>query len=274
MNLGKTNQKTALVFIFFLFIGVLAQQNVQNLNENYTANSNISYKDGEYLKFRIHFGVINAGYATLNLSNSNRNGQDLYHAVGKGWTVGSAKLFYVVNDTYESYFTKDKVKPIFHKRRVDEDGYLIRRDKYFDYEKNIVTVDDLQSNSKKTYPINNVQDMVSAIYYLRNLDIENIKPGSEATLNLFLDGETFPFRLKFIKKDVIRTKFGKVKTWKVRPMVQKGRVFESQESLSIWVTDDENKIPIRIKASLAVGSIKADLDAYSGLANSFPIIMD
>jgi len=73
---------------------------------------------------------------------------------------------------------------------------------------------------------------------------------------------------------VIRTKFGKVKTWKVRPMVQKGRVFESQESLSIWVTDDENKIPIRIKASLAVGSIKADLDAYSGLANSFPIIMD
>jgi hypothetical protein len=180
----------------------------------------------------------------------------------------------VVNDTYESYFTKDKVKPIFHKRRVDEDGYLIRRDKYFDYEKNIVTVDDLQNNSKKSFPINNVQDMVSAIYYLRNLDLKNIKPGSEATLNLFLDGETFPFKLKFIKKDVIRTKFGKVKTWKVQPMVQKGRVFESQESLSIWVTDDENKIPIRIKASLAVGSIKADLNAYSGLANSFPIIMD
>jgi len=176
MNLGKTNQKTALVFIFFLFIGVLAQQNVQNLNENYTANSNISYKDGEYLKFRIHFGVINAGYATLNLSNSNRNGQDLYHAVGKGWTVGSAKLFYVVNDTYESYFTKDKVKPIFHKRRVDEDGYLIRRDKYFDYEKNIVTVDDLQNNSKKSFPINNVQDMVSAIYYLRNLDLKISSP--------------------------------------------------------------------------------------------------
>lgn len=274
MNLRKNHQIVGFVLVFFFFFGIEAQQSVSHEKATVTTQSNSAFKPGEFLKFRIHFGVINAGFATLKLTSEKRNGQDLYHAVGKGWTTGAAKMFYVVHDTYESYFTKGNIKPIFHKRRVDEDGYLIRRDKYFDYETNTVTVDDLQKNTKKTYPINNVQDMVSAIYYLRNLDIVNIKEGSEATVNMFFDGESFPFKLKFVKRETINTKFGKVKTWRVQPMVQKGRVFENQESLTLWVTDDANKIPIRIKASLVVGSLKADLDAFSGLANSFPVVVD
>jgi hypothetical protein len=255
------------LIILFIFKNVLFAQPNANVN-------NIAFKEGEFLKYRIHFGVINAGFATIKLTTETKNGQELYHASGKGWTVGTAKFFYVVKDTYESYFTKGLIKPIFHKRRVDEDGYIIRRDKYFDFENKTVTVEDLEKNTKKVYPIDKVQDMVSALYYLRNLDLNDIKNGSEANVNLFFDGESFPFRLKFIKKEIIKTKFGKVKTWKVQPLVQKGRVFESNESLTIWITDDENKIPIRIKASLAVGSLKADLDTFSGLANSFKIIAD
>ena len=54
-----------------------------------------------------------------------------------------------------------------------------------------------------------------------------------------------------------------------RPLVQSGRVFKEQESLTVWISDDDNRLPIRIKASLAVGSIKADIDAYKGLKNPF-----
>jgi len=57
-----------------------------------------------------------------------------------------------------------------------------------------------------------------------------------------------------------------------RPIVQAGRVFKEKESITVWVSDDKNKIPLRIKASLAVGSLRADLDVYKGLANPFPII--
>jgi hypothetical protein len=56
-----------------------------------------------------------------------------------------------------------------------------------------------------------------------------------------------------------------------RPLVQSGRVFKEQESVTVWISDDENKIPIRIQASLAVGSIKADLEAYKGLQHTFKV---
>lgn len=254
--------KINLILVFF-FVGILsfAQQNEMSFFPNK------AFQDGEYFKFRIHFGMLNAGYATLRLKTEKREGQELFHAIGKGWTTGAAKMFYVVNDTYESYFTKETVKPIFHKRRVDEDGYVIRRDKYFDHQNHTVTVDDLEKNSKKTYTIKEVQDMVSAFYYLRTQDISTIKSGDEIAVTLFFDGESYPFKLRFLERETIRTKFGKIKAWKIQPMVQKGRVFESQESLTLWVTDDANKIPIRVKASLVVGSLKADLEDYKGLAN-------
>lgn len=260
--LRTTLQRIKLIVVLYLagFV-VFAQQEDQKILAKKV------FQDGEYFKFRIHFGMLNAGYATLKLKNDKWEGQEVFHAIGKGWTTGAAKMFYVVNDTYESYFRKDVVKPVFHKRRVDEDGYLIQRDKYFNHENHTVTVDDLIKKTKNTYSIQDVQDMVSAFYYLRSLDISKIKPGDEIAVTLFFDGESYPFKLRFLERETIRTKFGKIKSWKIQPLVQKGRVFESQESLTLWVTDDANKIPIRIKASLVVGSLKADLDDYKGLTN-------
>ena len=116
--------------------------------------------------------------------------------------------------------------------------------------------------------------MISAFYYLRTLNTDTIKAGDEIDLNMFFDSKTFAFKLRFLGKEIIKTKFGKIKTIKLRPVVQSGRVFKESESVTIWVTDDENKIPIRLKASLAVGSLRAELKAFKGLANSFEIIID
>ena len=56
-----------------------------------------------------------------------------------------------------------------------------------------------------------------------------------------------------------------------KPLVQTGRVFKEKESVTLWITDDDNKVPVRIKAELAVGSLKADLDEYKGLKNPFKV---
>ncbi len=88
---------------------------------------------------------------------------------------------------------------------------------------------------------------------------------------MFFDDETTKFKLKFLGREDITTKFGVISTMIFRPLVQSGRVFKEQESLTVWVSDDDNKLPVRIKASLAVGSIKADLDSFKGLKNPFKI---
>ena len=101
------------------------------------------------------------------------------------------------------------------------------------------------------------------------------KVGKSIDLDMLFDDDgVFKFKLKFLGKEVLRTKYGKVECLKFRPYVQSGRVFKEQESLSVWVSNDKNKIPIRIKADLTIGAIKADLDGYNGLKNQFKIIMD
>lgn len=263
-----------ILLLSFTFKGEAQQADLLSNSVKKESNTT-SYHEGEWLKFRVHYGIFNAGYATLKLEQSELNGEKLYHAIGKGWTVGAAKFFYNIEDEYESHFTRDKqVKPIQFKRRVDEGGYIIKRDMYFDPVHKTVKIDDLKNNEKTEMSIGEVQDLVSSFYYLRNYNLNTIKEGDEIQINLFFDKENYPFKLKFLKKEIIKTPFGKIKTWKIRPLVQKGRVFEGQESLTIWISDDTNKIPLRIKASLAVGSLKVDLQDYKGLSKDFEIVED
>jgi len=119
---------------------------------------------------------------------------------------------------------------------------------------------------------NHVQDMLSVFYFLRNsIDQRKIVANQEFELDMIYDDELFKFKLKFLKREVLRTKFGKIPTLVFRPYVATGRVFKEQESMTVWVSDDDNKIPLRIKADLTVGSIKADLDAFKGLKHSFTV---
>lgn len=234
-----------------------------------------SYKAGEWLRYKMSYsGFLKAGEATLELKETLLDGKKVYHAKGFGKTTGIISWFFKVRDTYESYFDMGKPKPYLFKRDVYEGGHIIKRDIKFDQEKKIATIEDHKYKTVKDVAFDDVQDMISSFYYLRNVNIDSIKIGDEINLNMFFDSNTFPFKLKFLGTEILKTKFGKIKTLKMRPIVQAGRVFKESESVTIWVTADANKIPIKIKASLAVGSLRAELKAFKGLANSFEVIFD
>ncbi len=235
-----------------------------------------SYGDGEYFKFRVHYGFVTAGYATLKVKNSTWKGKDVYHVRGFGETVGLSKWFFKVKDDYQSYIDKEKDIPYRFIRKIDEGGYTKDIEIDFNHATNKATVNDKKSNEVTvlSFP-EDTQDMISAFYYLRNqLDTENIKPGQVVEMNMFFDQENYKFRLKFLGKEVLDTNFGRVKTLIFRPYVQSGRVFKEKESLTVWISDDKNKIPLLIKADLAVGSLKATLTEFKGLQHSFKIIAD
>ena len=118
--------------------------------------------------------------------------------------------------------------------------------------------------------------MVSMYYYLRNsIDVESLKKGDEIKTNMFFDEENYGFKLKYLGKETINVDVNgsevEVRTIKFRPYVMAGRVFKEEESLTLWVSADKNKIPLKIKADLAVGSLRADLIAFKGLKHSFEI---
>ena len=255
-------KKIILFIVLFTMITVNAQKNVN------------AFKKGEWLKFKISYSnFLNAGNATMEVKETINNGNKVFHVVGKGKTTGVISWFFKVRDNYQSYFYKETLQPYRFIRKINEGGYTKDKEILFDQTSKKATVKDYKHNTEKQFTINNnVQDMLSTLYYLRSQNLTKMKSGDEITLSMFFDQTNYKFKLRLLGREVIRTKFGKVAAIKFRPIVQSGRVFKEDESLTVWVSDDENKIPLRIKASLAVGAMRIDLNAYKGLANSFPII--
>lgn len=234
-----------------------------------------AFKDGEWLRYKMSYsGWMRAGSAILEVEETELNGKKVLYAKGKGWTSGMIKWFFKVDDIYESYFDKDSVKPYVFKRKINEGGYKKDRQVTFNYTTNEAYIEDFLKQKDTTIAVHKIQDMLSSFYYLRNKDVQNFKVGDEIAIDMFLDNQIYYFKLRFLGEDLLKTKFGKVKTLKFRPIVQSGRIFKAEESVTVWVTADDNKIPIKMEASLAVGSLRADLEAYKGLANSFKIIFD
>ena len=228
---------------------------------------------GEWFKFRIHYGFVNAGYATMEVKDASINNKKVFHVVGKGYTTGMSRFFFKVDDLYESYIDRETGNPYQFVRKINEGGYTKNQEGFFTPAANKILVKDYKHKTENTFSIpKNTQDIMSTFYYLRNYpNIDRIKPGESVSIDMFFDDETTKFKLKFIGREGITTKFGVVSTMIFRPLVQSGRVFKEQESLTVWISDDDNKLPIRIKASLAVGSIKADLEAFKGLKNPFKV---
>lgn len=250
----------ALLFIFGNIILLSAQER--------------AYGHGEFFKFRVHYGFVTAGYATLQVKNAVVNGKDVFHVRGYGETVGVSKWFFNVQDDYQSYIDRTKDIPYRFIRKIDEGGYKKDVQIDFDHFTKKAFVNDKKHNETGEFSFpKETQDMISAFYYLRNkLDTEDIKEGDMLEMNMFFDKENYKFRLKFLGKEVLDTNFGRVSTLVFRPYVQSGRVFKEKESLTVWISDDKNKIPLLIKANLAVGSLKATLTEFKGLQHSFKII--
>jgi hypothetical protein len=235
-----------------------------------------AYQSGEWFKFRVHYGFVTAGYATLEVKEKKLKGKPVFHIIGKGKTIGMSRWFFKVDDTYETYIDKYKDLPYRFIRKIDEGGHTKNIQIDFDHDNKLAQIQDKKHDTTYVKPIaKDVQDMVSAFYYLRNnLETDNLQVGQTIDLNMFFDKENFKFRVKFLGKEVIETEFGKIASLKFRPYVQSGRVFKEKESLTVWVSDDKNKMPLLVKADLAVGSLKASLIAFKGLKNSFNTIID
>ncbi|AUP79751.1 DUF3108 domain-containing protein [Flavivirga eckloniae] len=236
-----------------------------------------AFGDGEWFKFKMSYsGFLKAGNATLTVKDTQLKNKDVYHVVGKGWTTGMIKWFFKVKDRYESYFDKRTIMPYKFVRNIDEGGYTKDIEIDFDQVNNKAYVNDKKHNEKsviKTRP--NIQDMVSTFYYFRNnLDTSKLKPGDEMGLEMFFDKESYGFKLRYLGEEVIDTDFGEIRSLKFRPYVMAGRVFKEEESLTLWVSKDKNKVPLRIKADLAVGSLRADLEAFKGLKHPFKIVVN
>jgi len=271
----KLMKKLALISIVSLLIakvGFAGGQNPQTqtieeeegkyeLRElNYNA-----FQAGEKLHYKFAYGFINAGVATLEVKKVEKKIQDrdLLHIVGVGKSISAFDWFFKVRDRYETYIDEKGVFPWLFVRRIHEGGYEKAQDYKFYQSHGYVVNED-----KERYEVPEaVQDMLSSFYYARTLDFSSAKKGDVFIVQSFVDEEVYPLRIKYAGKKTIKIKEGKFRCHVFHPQVQEGRIFETDEDLTVYITADENKIPILAKAKILVGSIRMELTGYENLAN-------
>ena len=229
---------------------------------------NQAFRQGEKLKFRIHYGFMDAGEATLEvLPELQKFGpRECYRVVGTGRTLGAFDWFFKVRDRYESVIDRDAIVPWLFIRRVNEGSYVKNQNVSFDHYK------DSAKSEKATIAIPEyTQDLISAFYYARTIDFSKAKEGDIFPINGYLDDEILPLNIKYLGKEKIKSKVGWIHCIKFRPMLAEGRVFKEQENMTIWVSDDKNRIPVRVQTNILVGSIKMDLVSYENLVNELSL---
>jgi uncharacterized protein YktA (UPF0223 family) len=272
--------KKAFLILLTVFIiqTIFAQsENSSRINGKENVQNESSFGHGEWFRFEMSYsGFLKAGEATISVNNAMYKNKPVYHVVGKGWTTGAISWFFKVEDRYESYFDKKNIMPYKFIRNINEGGHTKNIEIDFDQVNHKAYVNNIKHNRKTEFDTKpNIQDMISTFYYLRdNLDIDNLKVGNEVHVDMFFDEENYGFKLKYLGQEKIDTEFGKINALKFRPYVMAGRVFKEEESLTLWVSNDKNKVPLRIQADLAVGSLRADLDAFKGLKHPFKIVVE
>jgi hypothetical protein len=243
--------KKSFLYIFFL-VSVL--DNSAQLYENH-------YIPGEKLKFVLYYGIINGGYVNVEILETQYEGKNVYFAKMIATTSGLADVIYKVRDEYQAYFDSSTSLPYKAVRDISEGKYKRYDLDYFDH-KNLKVVN---SKNKEFIVPPDIRDMVSTFYYIRNADFDNMKSGDIIKINTFFDNEIFPFDMRYRGIVKIKTKKDEFQCYKIVPFVEPGRIFEKEDDMTIYLSADQNRVPVRVEFNLKVGSVKSDLIEYSGL---------
>ena len=226
---------------------------------------NNAYNSGESLRYLVSFGFLNAGRAALVVKEKEQNGKKYHYAIATGQSVGVANSLFKVLDTYESIMDAETGLPVKAIRNISEDNYKLYEEVFYDRTNNTV-----KSERKGVVEVPvGTADILSALYIARRGKFDNLKKGDVVSILTWFDDRAMTLDIRFYGTETIKTKFGKVNCLKFSPLVEPGRIFDSPDDVTIWISNDNNKIPIRIQFNLIIGSVKCDLVEYENLKNNF-----
>jgi hypothetical protein len=233
-------------------------------DDEFCGIKNTAFKADEVVTMKVFYSAmgayIGAGEATFTTSLERFNGKAVYHCIGEGKSYSFFDKFFKVRDTYESYIDTANLVPYKFIRNVDEGGYKKYENVTFNQSAGTAV------STKGVFKVTKcIQDVMSAVYYARNIDFNKYKVDDKIPFDMFLDDEVYHLYIRYLGKEKIKTRYGKFNAIKFKPLLIKGTIFEGGEKMNAWVSDDPNHLLLRVESPIAVGSIKVDMMGYKNL---------
>ncbi|HSV87501.1 MAG TPA: DUF3108 domain-containing protein [Bacteroidales bacterium] len=265
----KTHGKIFGKYCLIAFIMIMTGFAVAVKGQDMRTINNTAFNPGEKLVFRAYYnstitGNVLAGDAVMEIYPETEviNGRTAMRVVCLMRTRGVFSLFFRVNNRFESYIDQEAIAPLVFKRNLQEGNYTRNQDVRFNH------IEGVASTNDTVVPIPAyVQDVLSAFYFARTLALQNPREGQEFAMDFFHGDSVYVTRIVFDGYDRIRTRLGTFNTLRFKPMMVTGNVFSQPFPMTLWVTNDANRVPIRIETGLKVGNLRLELSEFHGLRN-------
>ncbi|MBN1637382.1 MAG: DUF3108 domain-containing protein [Ignavibacteriales bacterium] len=248
-----------LLAILFFSVNLIFAQ-----SEEFRKLENNAFKEGERLVFDLKYGFITAGIAVMEIPKIKTiSGRDSYHITFNVNTTSAFDLVYKVRDRYESYVDVEGLFPWRFEQHIREGGYMRDFSAFFDHRTGKA------KTSEGSYDIPKyVNDILSAFYLGRTLDYSDMKVGQKYSLQNFYKDNVYPLDIIYLGKETVDVSAGKFKCITVQPLISEGGLYKGNGNMVIYLTDDQYKMPVKVKAEVVIGSLDAELVTYSGLAGN------
>jgi hypothetical protein len=242
--------------------------------------SSHAFRDGESIEYSVFYnwGMIwvEAGTASFSVKQEMISTLPVYHFTGVGTTLPKYDWFYKVRDKFESYADTFELKPIHYIRNSNEGGNQVYNDNFFNFRRSIAYCSSIGKNnkvSKDSCTINIcTKDVLTMIYYARSIDFSKYKVDEKIPVSLYLDGKIYNQYIRYTGKEKLKTDVGTFDCIKFSPSLIEGTIFKAGDEMMVWVTDDQNRIPIYIETPIVVGSVKVKVKKVTG--NKYPLLKD
>ncbi len=228
---------------------------------------NESFGPGEVLRYRVHYGFINAGEAEVKVSNQIHkvNERPCYEVTAFGRSVGAFDWVIRIRDTWKSYVDTSALVPQRFQTNVQEGKYRKEETVHFNHREQTIRSEEKNEAAKQFEMPKGVQDIISGYCYLRTIDFAQLRVNETVPIPAFFDDKLYDFKIRYRGKEEVSTKFGKIRCIRIAPVMPKNEMFDGEGSIRVWITDDKNRIPVKIEADMFVGSIAMDLKDFKGL---------
>ncbi len=247
-------KKTTAVLMLLVFTLVMQAQEFRKLE-------NKAFGVGEKLTFDVRYGFVTAGVAVMSIPSIKKiAGREAYHVNFTVNSVPAFDLFYKVRDRYESYVDTEGIFPWRFQQHIREGGYKRDFSAYFDHTKGRAKT----TEGEYDIPMY-VNDIVSAFYLARTFDFSKMKKGDKVKLENFYKDKVYPLEVVYHGIETVSVDAGKFECIIVEPLVKEGGLFKSEGNILVWLTNDDVKMPVKVKTKIIIGSIDADLTNYEGL---------
>jgi len=262
--------KTKFLILFFCSLFFILPSQTSCVEKNF------AFSSGEELHYKViyNWGMIwlESAYASFKVTPAKLNGKNCYLLNGSGNTYSKYDWFYKVRDVFETYLDSESMRPLKFRADIHEGSKKDKHTYVFNtpHKKAFTII----NHGNKPVLIDTLKigpctiDVLTAIYYARNIDYSNCRVNDTVSISLLLDGKVYPVFVRFLGREIFTSKeLGKYKCIKFSPLLVEGSIFKKGEGMTVWVSDDKNKIPIYIETPITVGTVKVKLMTYKGLRN-------